>query len=73
MMTCNEVSTLVSTGGLPKAPLTRRLGVRMHLAICRAVRRHAEAIAQATRALNPMFEREPLATFETKVVQRQLP
>jgi len=27
MMTCKDVSTLVSTGDLPHAPLARRLGV----------------------------------------------
>jgi len=35
MITCKQVSTLVSSGGLPAAPLTVRLGVRLHLAMCR--------------------------------------
>ena len=75
MMTCKDVSTLVSTGGLPEAPLARRLGARLHLAMCRhcrAFQRQVEAIARAARTLNRVFQGEPPSTFETSVVQRLL-
>jgi predicted anti-sigma-YlaC factor YlaD len=75
MMTCKDVSTLVSTGSLPDAPLVRRLGVHLHLAMCRhcrAFRRQVKAIARAARTLNRAFEAEPPSTFETKVFQRLL-
>ena len=75
MMTCKEVSTLVSTGGLSEAPLVRRLGVLLHLAMCRrcrAFRRQVQAIAHAARTLNRAFEGEPPRTFETKVMERLL-
>ncbi len=76
MMTCHDVSTLVSTGGLPDAPLVRRLGVRMHVAMCRhcrAFRRQIETIARAARAAGLAFEREPPEDFESNIVQRLRP
>jgi len=75
MITCEEVSTLVSSGGLPAAPLTVRLGVRLHLAMCRhcrAFKRQLDAIARAAGALNRAFEGEPPLAFEKTVVQRLL-
>ena len=76
MMTCHDVSTLVSTGGLPDAPLTRKLGVRMHLAMCRhcrAFRRQIETMARAARAAGLAFERELPQDFESRIVQRLRP
>ena len=76
MMTCHDVSMLVSTGGLPDAPLVRQWGVRMHLAVCRhcrAFRRQLEAIARAARAAGLAFERELPEDFESKIVQRLRP
>ena len=76
MMTCHDVSTLVSTGGLRDAPLVRRWGVRMHLAMCRhcrAFRRQIKAIARAARAAGLAFERELPQDFEYQIVQRPRP
>ena len=76
MITCHDVSTLVSAGGLSDAPLVRRLGVRMHLAMCRHCRafgRQIEAMARAARAAGLMFERECPQDFETRIVQRLRP
>jgi predicted anti-sigma-YlaC factor YlaD len=76
MITCHDVSTLVSTEGLPEAPLVRRLGVRMHLAMCRhcrAFRRQVATIARAARAASLAFERELPEDFESTIVQRLRP
>ncbi len=76
MMTCHDVSTLVSTGGLPDAPFLRKLVVRMHLAMCRhcrAFRRQLETIAGAARAAGLAFERELPQDFESTIVQRLRP
>ena len=76
MMTCHDVSTLVSTGGLPDAPFARKLGVRMHLAMCRHCRafgRQIETIARAARAAGLAFERELPPDFESTIVQRLRP
>lgn len=73
MMTCKEVSTLLSTGQLDDAPLTRRLAVRLHLAMCRhctAFRRQLERLARAAQAASRDFEREPVPDFESKVRKR---
>ena len=73
MMTCHDVSRLHSTGGLSNAPLSRKLGVRMHLAMCRhcrAFRRQIEALARAAREAAVAFERELPQDFESRIVQR---
>lgn len=75
MLTCKEVSTLVSTGGLDDAPLMRKLGVVLHLAMCRhcrAFRRQVAAIGRAVRVLNGAYEAEPPSGFEAAVLQRLL-
>jgi hypothetical protein len=72
MISCKEVSPLVSTGGLAEAPFARRAGVWMHLAMCRhcrAFRRQIQAIARAARALGRDFETEPGSRFESKIVE----
>ncbi|MBI3492261.1 MAG: zf-HC2 domain-containing protein [Acidobacteria bacterium] len=72
-MTCKDVSTLVSTGGLSDAPLVRRLAVRLHLAMCRhcrAFRRQVEAVARSARAAAAALEVEPLHDFESNIVER---
>jgi predicted anti-sigma-YlaC factor YlaD len=73
MMTCHDVSMLVSTGELREAPLARRLSVRMHLAMCRhcrAFRRQVDTMARAARAAGLAFERELSGDFESTIVQR---
>lgn len=73
MMTCKEVSTLISTGGLSGAPLARRLAVRLHLAMCRhcqAFRRQVEAVARSARAAAAALEAEPPQDFESKIAER---
>jgi hypothetical protein len=72
MMTCHDVSTLVSTGGLPDT-FMRRLEIRMHLAMCRhcrMFRRQIETIARAARAAGLAFERELPRDFESTIVHR---
>ena len=73
MMTCQEVSTLVSSGGRQASFLARRLGVGLHLAMCRhcrAFRRQVTAIGEAARALSAAYWTEPRAAFEADLVQR---
>ncbi len=67
MMTCKEVSTLVSTGGLDDAPLRVRLAVRLHLSMCRhcrAFKGQLEALANATRVLSTSDAAELPTDFE---------
>ena len=72
MMTCKEVSTLVSMADVESAPLARRMGVWMHLAMCRhcrAFRRQMALIGRATRLVAAAFERELSASFEGRILR----
>ena len=67
MMTCKEVSTLVSMDEVARAPVTTRMGVWMHLTMCRhcrAFRRQMALMGRAARLVVAAFEREPSAGFE---------
>ncbi len=72
MMTCKEVSTLVSMGDVESAPMMRWMGVWLHLAMCRhcrAFRRQLVRVGRAARLVSEVFEREPAANFEAKVLE----
>jgi len=49
MMKCREVSGLVSTGDVETAPLRTRLGVWMHIAMCRHCRRFQRQLQRLRR------------------------
>jgi predicted anti-sigma-YlaC factor YlaD len=73
MMTCKEVSTLLSTGQLVDAPLARRLAVRLHLAMCRhcrAFKRQLDRLTRAARVVASALEREPGPDFESSIHRR---
>lgn len=73
MMTCKEVSTLVSTGGLADASRFRRFAVWLHLSMCRhcrAFRRQVEALTRVARAGSHVVEREPFPDFEARIAGR---
>jgi len=73
MMTCKQVSTLLSTGELAAAPLGRRLAVRMHLAMCRhcaAFKRQLDALAAAARAADEAFSRDAPDDLEARVERK---
>ena len=73
MMSCKQVSTLLSTGDVQTSPWSRRMGVRMHLAMCRhcsAFKRWLDLIASAARLLNRRVERDAPADLESRVVRR---
>jgi len=76
MMTCKEVSTLISTGQSGDAPLSRRIAVRLHVAkcrYCRAFLRQIEAVDQSARSAAIALEAEPSVEFESKVTGRLRP
>lgn len=73
MMTCRDVSTLISTGQLADQPLRRRLGVWMHLSMCQHCRRfwrQLRLLDRSVRAIVLGFEREVPADLERRLVQR---
>lgn len=67
MMTCKEVSTLVSMGGLADAPLTVRVAARLHLSMCRhcrAFKRQMEVLTKTARRVSAAFDDELSKDFE---------
>ena len=73
MMTCKEVSTLVSMDEVATGPIATRIGVWMHLAMCRhcrAFRRQMALIGRAARLVAIAFDREPAGTFEGSIIDR---
>lgn len=70
-MTCKEVSTLIARGELAEASFTRRLAVRVHLAMCRhcrAFQRQLQAISAAARSRADQLDPDP--EFEAKLIRR---
>jgi hypothetical protein len=73
MMTCRQVSTLLATGDLARAPLSRRLAVRLHLAMCRhcsAFKRWLDVVVAAGREASSLAEREAPADLESRTLRR---
>jgi hypothetical protein len=71
MMTCKDVSTLVSMGEVASAPMATRIGVWMHVAMCRhcrAFRRQMVLIGRSARLVAAVFEQEPSAGFESRIL-----
>jgi hypothetical protein len=71
MMKCKEASMIVSTSE-PPAELSRRLGSRLHLAICphcRAFRRQIQALGAMAQESCAGFEAEPGSDFEERIVR----
>jgi hypothetical protein len=73
MMTCKEVSTIVSMGHVEEAPLAQRFAVRLHLMMCRhcrAFHRQLRVIGQLARLIAGECEREPTPAFEGRILER---
>lgn len=67
MMTCKEVSTRMSTGGLADASWRVRLAVGLHLSMCRhcrAFKRQLEVLAKTARTLSASLDAELPKDFE---------
>lgn len=50
MLSCNQVTRLVSSEALRTAPMGQRLAVRVHLLMCRHCRRYVRELAAIGRA-----------------------
>jgi len=73
MMTCREVSTLVSTGRLAEEPFVRRLAVWVHLSMCRhcrAFRRQIRTLARVAGRVAAGFAEEPSRDLEKTIINR---
>jgi hypothetical protein len=73
MMTCKEVSTLVSMDQVDEAGLARRMGVWLHLMMCRHCRRFRRQLlrlGRIARLIADDVEREPTPGFEGRILDR---
>lgn len=59
MMTCKEVSTMVASEDLTRLSWRGRLGVRLHLLMCRHCRRYAAQLAAIGNAVRRLYVDEP--------------
>ena len=73
MITCEEVSTLISTDALQAQSAWRRMNVRLHLMMCRHCRRFARQVAllgRAARDLGAIYDAEMALDFEDRIRNR---
>ena len=61
MMTCREVSTAIASEELARLSWRKRIGVRIHLLMCRHCRRYAAELAAIASAVRRLYREEPQA------------
>jgi hypothetical protein len=55
MLSCREVTTLHATDGLEQAAWTKRMGVRVHLLMCKHCRRYVRELARIGAAVRALY------------------
>jgi predicted anti-sigma-YlaC factor YlaD len=73
MMSCREVSTVVSSGPLAEQPAAVRIRVRVHLMMCRHCRRfwrQIRALDRSVRAALRGYEEEMPPDLPKRVAER---
>lgn len=73
MMTCKELSTLLSRGEWESAPWSRRISGWVHLSMCRhcrSFRRQLEALGWAARQASADHEQECSPSLEQDILKR---
>ncbi len=70
MLTCKEVSTLVSESLDHSLPLRQRMGVRFHLMMCSMCRTYKKQTLQLRDAMRTYARREPTEHLSKEARQR---
>lgn len=76
MMTCRKASTLISGDQLKDIPLTQRLGVWLHLVVCRNCRRfraQLQFLGLAAQVHSRRVEREMPSGLPERILRRASP
>ena len=74
MISCREVSEIVSSGGLESSAWSRRLSIRLHQLMCRDCRRYSRQIAGLGSLARSVWDRhceedaQELAEIEDRIV-----
>ena len=72
MLSCNEVTWLCASEEIRRAPLARRLALRLHLLMCRHCRRYVRELAAIGVAARTAFERTPGTGVDTSDLERRI-
>ena len=62
MLRCSDVTKLVGSDGIEHAPLGTRLGVRLHLLMCRHCRAYLRSIRQLAETARQIAREAPVAS-----------
>lgn len=62
MMTCKELTAAVASDDLPGRSWRERLGVRLHLMMCRHCRRYVAQLRSIADAVRKLYRDEPRST-----------
>ena len=68
MLTCKEVSTAVASEDLARLSWQKRIGVRLHLLMCRHCRRYAAQLAAIGNAARRLYRDEPSKKLEESIL-----
>ncbi|HUP46636.1 MAG TPA: zf-HC2 domain-containing protein [Thermoanaerobaculia bacterium] len=70
MLTCREVTAMIASDELPRRSWRDRLGVRLHLMMCRHCRRYAAQLAAIGRAVQRIYrgDESPPDSLERSVL-----
>ncbi len=71
MLTCKEVTTAIASDDLSRRSWSERMGVRLHLMMCRHCRRYKEQLAAIGNAVRALYRREspPTEALEQSILE----
>jgi len=70
MMTCKEVSAAVASEALPRLSWRKRIGIQLHLLMCRHCRRYAAQLAAIGSAVRRLYRDEaPTKSIEESILK----
>ena len=72
MLSCNEVTRLCASEGIRRAPLARRLAVRLHLLMCRHCRRYVRELSAIGVAVREAFDRTLGTGVDSSALERRI-
>lgn len=72
MLHCNEVTQLCASEDIRRAPLGKRIAVRIHLMMCRSCRRYVSELAAIGRAVRGLERETPEDAARAEALLRRV-
>jgi anti-sigma factor RsiW len=72
MLRCKEVTRLCASDEIRSAPLMTRLGVRVHLMMCRHCRRYVRELARIGDAVRALYRDQAEAPERDEAIVRRV-